>query len=161
MAMEDYETVIFFPCSPSIFFFFFFDLGFTALSRIFHLYQAYPSKGGQKPENLGKNHLTIHKQSLAFRRGSNHSGEKPNGLRVNSPIHWATGARCSPTYLGLYVAIPGKAPDKGTSHVIFSLFLHENISCGYSLEVPWQGTSNDYHNICFHGELRKISLLFG
>ena len=26
-------------------------------------------------------------------RGSNHSGEKPNELRVNSPIHQATGAR--------------------------------------------------------------------
>ena len=22
-----------------------------------------------------------------------------------------------------------------------------NICCGYSLEVPWQGTSNEYHNI--------------
>ena len=37
------------------------------------------------------NHLTIRKQNLAFHmwpeRGSNHSGEIPNGLRVNSPIH--------------------------------------------------------------------------
>ena len=48
-------------------------------------------KGGRKPE---KNHLTIRKQNLAFphvSNGSNHSGEKPNGLRVNSPIHQATG----------------------------------------------------------------------
>ena len=22
----------------------------------------------------------------------------------------------------------------------------QNICCGYSLEVPWQGTSNEYHN---------------
>ena len=36
------------------------------------------------------------------------------------------------------------------------LFLQENICCGYSLEVPRRGTSNEYHNICFHGEIRKI-----
>ena len=24
------------------------------------------------------------------------------------------------------------------------LFLHKYICCGYSLEVPWQGTSNEY-----------------
>ena len=42
----------------------------------------------------GENHLTIRKQNLAFphvtRAGLEHSGEKPNGLRVNSPIHLAT-----------------------------------------------------------------------
>ena len=41
-------------------------------------------KGGRKPENPGKNHLTIRKQNLASHvwpeRGSNHSGGKPNGL---------------------------------------------------------------------------------
>ena len=43
---------------------FFFDLGFTALSRIFHLYFI---KGGQKTENQGgKKHLTFRKQNLAF-----------------------------------------------------------------------------------------------
>ena len=72
-----------------------FDLGFAVLSRTFHLYWA---KGGRKPENQGKNHLTIPKQNLIWlshiwpERGSNHRGEKPNGLRVNSPIHQATGA---------------------------------------------------------------------
>ena len=32
---------------------------------------------------------------------------------------------------------------------IFFLFLHENMCCGYSLEVPHQGASNEYphHNI--------------
>ena len=38
--------------------------------------------------------------------------------------------------------------------MIFFLFLHENIYCGYSLGAPWQG------NISFHGEIRKISVLF-
>ena len=38
----------------------------------------------------------------------------------------------------------------------FFLFLHENICCGYSLEAPHRGISNEYHNICFRGEIRKI-----
>ena len=46
--------------------FFFFDLGFMALSRIFHLYWDDRSSSGLKLENLGKKHLTIHKQNLAF-----------------------------------------------------------------------------------------------
>ena len=46
-----------------------FDLGFTALSRIFHLRYADRSiKSEQKLQNLGKNHLTIRKQNLAFPR---------------------------------------------------------------------------------------------
>ena len=32
--------------------------------------------------------------------------------------------------------------------------------CGYSLEAPQWGASNEYHHICFHVELRKISLIF-
>ena len=43
--------------------------------------------------------------------------------------------------------------------LIFFLFLHENICCGYSLEAPRRGASNEYHNIGFHGEIRKMSLL--
>ena len=29
----------------------------------------------------------------------------------------------------------------------------------YSLEVPRRGASNEYHNICFRGEIRRISIL--
>ena len=43
--------------------------------------------------------------------------------------------------------------------LIFFLFLHENIFCGYLLEAPWRGTSNEYHNICFCGEIKKLSIL--
>ena len=39
---------------------------------------------------------------------------------------------------------------------IFLSFLHENIRCGYSLEVPHQGVSNEYPHISFHREIRKI-----
>ena len=74
------------------FFFFFFDLGFTALSRIFHLYRA------DRSSKVGENRRTRRKTTwpsvsrtwlshIWLERGSNHSGEKPNGLRVNSLIH--------------------------------------------------------------------------
>ena len=53
------------------------------------------------------------------------------------------------------------ATDKRGIHIIFLWFLHENICCGYSLEVPRRGASNEYHNICFCGEIRKISAFFG
>ena len=32
----------------------------------------------------------------------------------------------------------------------------QNIDCGYSLEPPRQGGSNEYHNLCFCAEIRKI-----
>ena len=40
--------------------------------------------------------------------------------------------------------------------LISFLFLHENICFGYSLEAPRRGASMSTHNICFHGEIRKI-----
>ena len=43
---------------------------------------------------------------------------------------------------------------------MFFLFFHKNC-CGYSLEVPQRGISNEYHNICFHGEIRKKSTILG
>ena len=47
--------------------------------------------------------------------------------------------------------------------MILFLFLHENICCGYSLELPQQNTSDIpklSHSLCFHGKIRKISVLF-
>ena len=35
--------------------------------------------------------------------------------------------------------------------ILFFLFLHENIYCGYSFETPCPCT----HNICFHVEIKK------
>ena len=40
-------------------------------------------------------------------------------------------------------------PDNQKNTDIFFVFLHVNIYCGYSLEVPLWGTSNEYHNIWF------------
>ena len=39
---------------------------------------------------------------------------------------------------------PEKAPFFSQKVLIFFLFLHENIRCGYSLEVSHRGTSNEY-----------------
>ena len=80
------------------FFFFFFDLGFMAFSRIFLLYWAnHSSKVVENRRTLGKTTWpSLSRTWLSHmwpKRSSNHSGEKPNGLRVNSPIHQATGAR--------------------------------------------------------------------
>ena len=48
-------------------------------------------KGGRKPENLGKTTWPCVRGAWLSHmwpeRGSNHSSEKPNGLKVNSPIH--------------------------------------------------------------------------
>ena len=52
-------------------------------------------------------------------------------------------------------------PDKRGHKAFFTRFSSSNIYCGYSLEVPCQCTSNEYHKICFCGEIRKISILFG
>ena len=41
------------------------------------------------------------------------------------------------------------------------LFLHENICCGYSLEVPQRGTSNEYpQHICLLWRNKKNILFF-
>ena len=52
------------------------------------------------------------------------------------------------------------ATDKRGIHIIFSLFLHENICCGYSLEVPQQGTSNEYPQHMFLWRNKKDISIF-
>ena len=36
------------------------------------------------------------------------------------------------------------------------MFISKSICCGYSLESPCRGDSNEYHNIGFYGEITKI-----
>ena len=43
---------------------------------------------------------------------------------------------------------------------IFFLFLKENIYCGYSLEVPYQGTSNEYPQNMFSLRNKKKNAHF-
>ena len=75
----------------SVFFFFFFDLGFTALSRIFHLYRAdHSSKVGENWRTRRKTTWpSVSRTWLSHiwpKRGSNHSGEKPS-KRLTSIVH--------------------------------------------------------------------------
>ena len=42
-------------------------------------------------------------------------------------------------------------------YILFFLFLLKNIDCGYSLEPPRRGGSDEYHNICFEQKYEKIS----
>ena len=43
--------------------------------------------------------------------------------------------------------------------VVFSfLFSHKDIGCGYSLEMPEQGTSNEYPQHVFCGEIRRKNI---
>ena len=35
------------------------------------------------------------------------------------------------------------------------IFLLKNINCGYSLEPPQKGGSNEYQQLCFWAEIRK------
>ena len=53
------------------------------------------------------------------------------------------------------------APDRRAIHIIFFLFLNENIYCGYSLEVPQRGTSNEYPQYIFSlRNKKKIAFFF-
>ena len=45
-------------------------------------------------------------------------------------------------------------------HIIFFLFLDENICCGYSLEVPQRGTSNEYPQHMFSSRNKKDISIF-
>ena len=41
--------------------------------------------------------------------------------------------------------------------IIYCLFHHENIHCGYSLEVPLPGTSNEYHMFSWKNKKNVIT----
>ena len=45
-------------------------------------------------------------------------------------------------------------------YIIFFLFLLKNIDCGYSLEPPHRGGSNEYHNLYFEQKYETILEFF-
>ena len=53
------------------------------------------------------------------------------------------------------------ALDKKGSQIDIFLFLHENICCGYSLEVPQWGTSNEYpqHMFLWPNKKKNIKII--
>ena len=50
---------------------------------------------------------------------------------------------------------------KGDSRWYFFLFLHENVCCGYSLEAPTRGASNEYPQHFFPWRNKKNISIFG
>ena len=44
--------------------------------------------------------------------------------------------------------------------IFFYIFLifAQNINCGYTLEPPQRGGSNEYHNLCLGAKIRKICI---
>ena len=44
-------------------------------------------------------------------------------------------------------------------YIIF-LILITNIGCGYSLEPPRRGGSNEYHNLCFDQKFKKYQTFY-
>ena len=59
---------------------------------------------------------------------------------------------------GINLSIP-KHSYRGI-HIIFFLFLLKNICCGYSLEVPWWGASNEYPQHMFSWRNKKDISIF-
>ena len=49
---------------------------------------------------------------------------------------------------------------RGGIHIIFFLFLHKNIHCGYSLEAPRRGASNEYPQHMFSWSNKKDISIF-
>ena len=49
-------------------------------------------------------------------------------------------------------------PKSNSKVLIFFLFLHENICCGYSLDGPRGGTSNEHPQHVFMGKYEKYYL---
>ena len=52
------------------------------------------------------------------------------------------------------------ATDKRGIHIIFFLFLNKNICCGYSLEAPRRGASNEYPQHMFSWWNKKDISIF-
>ena len=87
--------------------------------------------------------LTVHGRSLVFVHIFYHS------LGQRSEIFVIT------------VKVKDKAPDKrGYPDKYFFLFLHENIYCGYSLEAPQRGASNEYPQHMFSCTNKKNINIF-
>ena len=74
---------------------------------------------------------------------------------VFSGCTWVCVCKIYPKYLDrLYIALV-KALFFNPKVLIFFLFLHENICCGYSLETPRWGASNEYPQHTFSWRNKK------
>ena len=61
---------------------------------------------------------------------------------------------------GIHLLPKTKLQIRGGIHIIFFLFLDENICCGYSLEAPRRGASNEYPQHMFSSRNKKDISIF-
>ena len=62
-------------------------------------------------------------------------------------------------YTEMFWVVKNLKFDKNFSLYIFLFFFFaQNIDCGYALEPPRRGGSNNTHNLCFGAKIRKISI---
>ena len=91
------------------------------------------------------------KECCRPRRGLN---PRPPGLQSDGASNWATEAGGS-IWNNHYIV----TDNEGYPSILFLISAQKHTLCT-SLEAPWQDASNEYHNICFHAEIRKISVFF-
>ena len=58
-------------------------------------------------------------------------------------------------YSNILENLPAKYEKFQIKILILFLCLLKNIECGYSLEPPRRGGSNEYHNLCFEQKLKN------
>ena len=67
---------------------------------------------------------------------------------------------CYESKSGVQIACGAQLQTREVIFIIFFLFLHEDICCGYSLEAPWQGASNEYPQHMFSWRNKKDISIF-
>ena len=118
-------------------------------------------KGGRKPENPGKNHLTIRKQTLAFPHVTRTRASKHGYLILTNfsrtslgPWKFVRDMGCS-SHWELIIA-PVQEANGDNLGETFSIFYTIMACWVYSLELPRWGDSNEYTQILFHDEIRNF-----
>ena len=139
---------------------------FFPLIWVFRPFQEYFTYRADRSSKVGENRRTRGKTTWPSvsrtwlshmwpERGPNHSGEKPNGLRVNYPITKTCRYNIDPLKPHFYIV---KLGFTGV-YIIFLIFA-QNLECGYSLEPPRRGGSNEYQQSMFWAKVWKISEYF-
>ena len=76
--------------------------------------------------------------------------KKKNSCVSTNPTNPVSNTRLCYFLSVIYIGV-----DKSGYQVYTFLISSQKTCCGYSLEVPRRGTSNEYHNISFRGEKEK------
>ena len=102
---------------------------------------------------MGTHHIVFMKNSEKYQHFW--VGEKNKHVIWGCVCRWLSAVECIPLdkdFICLLI--------RGYIHKIFFLFPRENIYCGYSLEAPQRGTSNEYPQDVFSwGNKKNINIL--